>query len=107
MIQAAIFIHNQEEKRQVRTKYEVSKDLDPEIVIPTLKERIQKLDFIIGEPSIKVLETTFNTYILGIDALCKTIYEEPVRDQILRITMKTIKELQKQVQDGKLVQQTK
>ncbi|AWR97417.1 mechanosensitive ion channel [Acidianus sulfidivorans JP7] len=94
MIQAAIFIHNQEEKRKVRTKYEISKDLEPEIVINALKEKLKNLNFIIGEPSFKVLETTFNTYILGIDALCKTIYEEPVRDEILRITMKTVKELQ-------------
>ncbi|ARM76063.1 mechanosensitive ion channel family protein [Acidianus manzaensis] len=112
MIQAAIFVHNQEEKRQVRTKYEISKDLEPEIVINALKEKIKKLDYVIGEPSFKVLETTFNTYILGIDTLCKTIYEEPVRDQILRITMKTMKEIQekqKQMQNngGKQIQASK
>ncbi|WP_338598736.1 mechanosensitive ion channel family protein [Sulfolobus tengchongensis] len=94
MIQAAIFIHNREERRKVRTKYEVSKDMDPDIVINTLKERIRELEFVLEEPSIKVLETTFNTYILAIDTVCKTIYEEPVRSEILKVTMKTIKELQ-------------
>ncbi|AWR94134.1 mechanosensitive ion channel family protein [Acidianus brierleyi] len=97
MVQAAIFIHNAEEKRNVRTKYEVSKDLDPELVINRLKDKLKGIDSIISEPSIKILETTTTTYILGIDTVCKSIYEEPIRDQILRITMKTIKELQNEV----------
>ncbi|AAK42879.1 mechanosensitive ion channel family protein [Saccharolobus solfataricus] len=94
MIQAAIFIHNGEEKRKVRTKYEVSKDIDPDVLINVLKEKIKKLDFVIEEPSIKVLETTLNTYILGIDTICKTIYEEPPRSEILKIVMRTVRELQ-------------
>ncbi|ACP39263.1 MscS Mechanosensitive ion channel [Sulfolobus islandicus M.14.25] len=76
MIQAAIFLHNREERRKVRTKYEVSKDIDHDVLINVLKEKIKKLDFVIEEPSIKVLETTLNTYILAIDTICKTIYEE-------------------------------
>lgn len=60
------------------------------------------------EPSIKVLETTFTTYILGIDVIRKTIYEEPASDQILRVIMKTIKELQKQQEkNGKAIQSSK
>ncbi|SAI86447.1 mechanosensitive ion channel family protein [Saccharolobus solfataricus] len=94
MIQAAIFIHNGEEKRKVRTKYEVSKDIDPDVLINVLKEKIKKLDFVIEEPSIKVLETTLNTYILGIDTICKTIYEEPPRSEIQKIVMRTVRELQ-------------
>ncbi len=93
MIQAAIFIHNSEEMRKIRSKYEISKDLDPETVIRALKPRIEKIDGVINV-DMKVLETTFNTYILGIDTLAKSIFEEPIRDQVLRITMKTIKELQ-------------
>jgi small-conductance mechanosensitive channel len=93
MVQAAIFIHNSEELRKIRSKYEVSKDLDPETVIKELKPRIEKIEGVL-EVDIKVLETTFTTYILGIDTLAKSIFEEPIRDQVLRITMKTIKELQ-------------
>ncbi|MQL54938.1 mechanosensitive ion channel family protein [Acidianus ambivalens] len=93
MVQAAIFIHNSEEVRKIRSKYEVPKDLDPETVIKELKPRIEKIEGVL-EVDIKVLETTFTTYILGIDTLAKSIFEEPIRDQVLRITMKTIKELQ-------------
>lgn len=102
MIQAAIFVHNQEEKRKVRTKYEISKDIDPDVVISALKEKIKKMDIILEEPSFKILEITLNTYILGIDVVCKSVYEEPVRDQILRIVMQTMKELQQiqKAQDG-------
>ncbi|QGA53142.1 mechanosensitive ion channel [Sulfolobus sp. E5-1-F] len=94
IIQAAIFIHDREERRKVRTKYEVSKDIDPDVLISVLKEKIKKLDFVIEEPSIKILETTLNTYILGIDTICKTIHEEPPRSEILKITMRTVRELQ-------------
>jgi len=93
MVQAAIFIHNSEELRKIRSKYEVSKDLDPETVIKELKPKIEKIEGVL-EVDIKVLETTFTTYILGIDTIAKSIFEEPIRDQVLRITMKTIKELQ-------------
>ncbi|MUM64336.1 mechanosensitive ion channel [Acidianus infernus] len=93
MVQAAIFIHNSEEVRKIRSKYEVSKDLDPETVIKELKPKIERIEGVL-EVDIKVLETTFTTYILGIDTLAKSIFEEPIRDQVLRITMKTIKELQ-------------
>ncbi|QXJ27862.1 putative integral membrane protein [Saccharolobus shibatae B12] len=94
MIQAAIFLHNREERRKVRTKYEVSKDIDPDVLTNVLKEKIKKLDFVIEEPSIKVLETTLNTYILAIDTICKTIYEEPSRSEILKVVMRTVRELQ-------------
>lgn len=93
MVQAAIFIHNAEEVRKIRSKYEVSKDLDPETVIKELKPKIERIEGVL-EVDIKVLETTFTTYILGIDTIAKSIFEEPIRDQVLRITMKTIKELQ-------------
>jgi len=95
MIQAAVFQHD-EEYRLVRTKYEVSKDLDPDILIPVLEERLSKLEFMVNRPIIKVLDTTFNTYIIVVDAYCKGQYEEPPRSEIIKIIMKTVKELQKQ-----------
>ena len=93
MLQAAVFTHN-EEYRLVRTKYEIPKDLDPDIVIPLLEERISKLDFIVKKPVIKILDTTLNTYVIVIDAYCKGQYEEPPRSEIIKVIMKTIKEIQ-------------
>ena len=93
MIQAAILDHN-EEYRLVRTKYEISKDLDPDVVIPLLEERLSKLDFMVKKPVIKILDTTFTTYVIVVDAYCKGQYEEPPRSEIIKVIMKTVKELQ-------------
>ncbi|QIW23701.1 mechanosensitive ion channel family protein [Sulfolobus sp. S-194] len=93
MIQAAIFVHN-EEYRLVRTKYEIPKDLDPDYVIPKLKEKISGLSFLVKEPEIKVLDTTLNTYVIVVDAYCKGQYEEPPRSEIIKVIMKTIKDIQ-------------
>lgn len=94
MIQAAIFVHK-EEYRLVRTKYEITKDIDPDDLIPELKKRIKELDFIVKEPEIKVLDTTLNTYVIVIDAFCKGTYEEPPRSEIIKVVMRTVKEIQK------------
>jgi len=85
MIQAAIFVHK-EEYRLVRTKYEITKDIDPDELVPELKKRIKELDFVIKEPEIKVLDTTLNTYIIAIDTCCKGTYEEPPRSEIIKLT---------------------
>ncbi|MFP3346702.1 MAG: mechanosensitive ion channel family protein [Sulfolobaceae archaeon] len=77
MIQAAIFVHK-EEYRLVRTKYEITKDIDPGELVPELKKRIKELDFVIKEPEIRVLDTTLNTYIIAVDTFCKGTYEEPL-----------------------------
>lgn len=93
MLQAAIFTHN-EEFRLVRTKYEIPKDLEPDTVIPVLEERLSKLSFMVKRPEIKILDTTLNTYVIVIDSYCKGQYEEPPRSEIIKVIMKTIKELQ-------------
>jgi len=93
MLQAAVLNHN-EEYRLVRTKYEISKDLDPDSVIPLLEERLSKLDFMVKKPVIKVLDTTFTTYVIVVDAYCKGQYEEPPRSEIIKVIMKTVRELQ-------------
>jgi len=94
MIQAAIFVHK-EEYRLVRTKYEITKDIDPDELVPELKKRIKELDFVIKEPEIKVLDTTLNTYIIAIDTLCKGTYEESLRSEIIKVVTRTVKEMQK------------
>ena len=85
MIQAVIFVHK-EEYRLVRTKYEITKDIDPDELVPELKKRIKELDFVNKEPEIKVLDTTLNTYIIAIDTFCKGTYEEPPRSEIIKLT---------------------
>ena len=70
----------------MRTKYEITKDIDPDELIPELKKRIKELDFVIKEPEIKVLDTTLNTYIIAIDTFCKGTYEEPPRSEIIKLT---------------------
>jgi len=94
MIQAAVFVHN-EEYRLVRTKYEVPKDIDPDEIIPLIEENIKKLSFIVKDPQIKVLDTTLNIYVIVIDAYCKGQYEEPPRSEIIKVIMRTVKEYQK------------
>ncbi|MFP3200763.1 MAG: mechanosensitive ion channel family protein [Sulfolobus sp.] len=94
MIQAAVFVHN-EEYRLVRTKYEVPKDIDPDEIIPLIEKNIKKLSFIVKDPQIKVLDTTLNTYVIVIDAYCKGQYEEPPRSEIIKVIMRTVKEYQK------------
>jgi hypothetical protein len=61
----------------VRTKYEITKDIDPDELVPELKKRIKELDFVIKEPEIKVLDTTLNTYIIAIDIFVKAHTKVP------------------------------
>jgi len=55
MAQAAIFVHSDAEYRVVRTKYEVPKDLDPDLVIQRVKGEVSKLDFVVREPPFRSL----------------------------------------------------
>jgi len=89
--QAAVFVHK-EEYRLVRTKYEVQKDVEPDEIIPQIKERLKGLGFLVKDPEVKILDTTLNTYVLAIDAYCKGQYEEPPRSEIIKAIMKVVKE---------------
>lgn len=94
MVQAAIFVHSSQEVRKVRTKYEVSKEIDPDILIPKLVEEVRSLEFVVEEPSVKILDTSQNTYVVAVDAMCRTNHEEPVRSEIIKVLMKSVKQLQ-------------
>jgi len=72
MAQAAIFVHSDTEYRVVRTKYEVPKDLDPDLVIQRVKGEVSKLDFVVREPSVQILDTSQTTYVIAVDAVCKS-----------------------------------
>jgi small-conductance mechanosensitive channel len=91
MAQAAIFVHSDTEYRVVRTKYEVPKDLDPDLVIQRVKEEVSKLDFVVGEPSVQILDTSQTTYVIAVDAACKTIKEEPARSEVIKAVMRAVR----------------
>jgi len=91
MAQAAIFVHSDAEYRVVRTKYEVPKDLDPDLVIQRVKEEVSKLDFVVREPSVQILDTSQTTYVIAVDAACKTIKEEPARSEVIKAVMRAVR----------------
>jgi Small-conductance mechanosensitive channel len=91
MAQAAIFVHSDAEYRVVRTKYEVPKDLDPDLVIQRVKGEVSKLDFVVGEPSVQILDTSQTTYVIAVDAACKTIKEEPARSEVIKAVMRAVR----------------
>lgn len=92
MIQAAVLVHD-EEYRRVRTRFEVSKDIDPDLFITKVKSELSELDIFVGEPVVRVIETTLSTYVIVVDALAKGKYEEPIRDQVLRKLISIQKQL--------------
>lgn len=96
MAQAAIFVHSDNEIRRVRTRYEVPKDLDPEMVIERLKKELSSLPIVADVPTIRVIETSQSTYVLAIDAKCKTMFEDEARHNILITVMKTIRAIQEE-----------
>jgi Small-conductance mechanosensitive channel len=93
LVQAAIFVQNGSGARVVRTKYEIPKSVDPDDAINNIKKSVKKLKFIKSDPSIRILESTLNTYIIVIEALCEGQYEEIPRSEIIKETMKTVNSL--------------
>ncbi len=91
LIQSSVFIHSRNETRVIRAKIEVPKDNDPDLLMPRIKEGLVSLPFIKGEVEVRIYETTLTTYIIVIQAMCKGQFEEPLRSEILRTTMKIIK----------------
>lgn len=91
MIQAAIFVHDKTWRRKVRTRYEISKDLDPDLVIERIEKGLSDMEGLIQPPIVRVLEATQTTFVLGIDVVSSSIYEEPVRSDVIRRVNKIIK----------------
>lgn len=105
MAQAAIFVHSGNEVRRVRTRYEVPKDLDPEVVIKRLEKELSALPIMADVPTIRVIESSQSTYVLAIDARCKTMFEDEARHNILITVMKAIKAIQEEQKGAKLTGQ--
>ncbi|MCL4364710.1 MAG: mechanosensitive ion channel family protein [Candidatus Marsarchaeota archaeon] len=95
LIQAAIFVQSDSNSRMVKVKYEIPKIVDPELAISNIGRNLRSLKLIKNTPSIKVLESTLNTYIIVIDALCEGQYEELPKSEIIKITMRTVNRLVK------------
>ncbi|MGC9210405.1 MAG: mechanosensitive ion channel family protein [Acidilobus sp.] len=93
MAQAAIFTHSDAELRKVRTKYEIPKDVDPELVTKRVKEEVSKLPFIVGEPIVNILDTSQSTYVIAVDVYSRGFTEEPVRSEVIKVLMRVIEEL--------------
>lgn len=94
MAQAAIFVHSESDARRVRTKYEVPKELDVDMVLRAVEEAVSRLDIVVGKPSVKVIDTSQTTYVIAVDALCRTLDEEPARSEIIKAIMRAVKHVQ-------------
>ena len=97
MAQAAIFVHSESDARRVRTKYEVPKELDVDAVLRTVEEAVSRLNIVVGKPSVKVIDTSQTTYVIAVDALCRTLDEEPARSEIIKAVMRAVRQVQESV----------
>ncbi len=99
MVVQALMIKNSEIRMlRVRSKFEIEKALDPDIVIPRIREAVSKIAYVASdtEPVVLVNETTFQSYVISVDVTARTQVEEPVRSEVLRVIMRTVAELRKE-----------
>ncbi len=84
VIQAAVLAHDVAE-RWVRTKYEVSPDVDPKVLLPLAEERLRQNPWVTQPGSLRVSvgAATTTSYVIVVDALCRGALEEPPRSDIL------------------------
>jgi len=101
LIQSSIFIHSSSESRVVRTKIEVSKEIDPDDIIPLISKRIGEIPSIIGTADVRIYETTFTSYVLVIQGMFRSQLEEPIRSEVLKESMKLIKGKMDQIKNIK------
>lgn len=62
-------------------------------MIEAIKKKLAGVDFIIGDPAVRVLDTTLNTYMIAADAQCEGLYEEPPGGEIIKVIIRAVKEL--------------
>jgi len=101
LIQSSIFIHSSIDSRIVRTKIEVSKEIGPDDIIPLISKKVSEFPSIIGRADVRIYETTFTSYVLVIQGMFKSQFEEPVRSEVLKESMKMIKEKMDQIKNKK------
>ncbi len=93
LVQAAVFVQSGSGSRIVRTKYEIPKSVDPDDAIKSIREGLKGIKSVKEDPAIRILESTLNTYIVVIEALCEGQYEELPRSEIIGATMKAVNKL--------------
>ncbi|MGC9071352.1 MAG: mechanosensitive ion channel family protein [Acidilobus sp.] len=101
MAQAAIFLHSEADYRRARTKYEVPKDVDPDLIITRVKEEVSKLPFVVGEPSVMLLDTSQSTYVLAVDVNSRGLTEEAARSEVIKLLIRVVGEVRKEALQSK------
>ena len=98
VVQALMIKNSDISTLRVRSKFEVEKALEPEIVIPRIIKEVAKITYVADgtEPVVMINETTFQSYVIAVDVVSNMQFEEPVRSEVLRVIMKTVGEIRKE-----------
>ncbi len=98
VVQALMVKNSDISTLRVRSKFEVEKALEPEIVIPRIIKEVAKITYVADgtEPVVMINETTFQSYVIAVDVVSNMQFEEPVRSEVLRVIMKTVGEIRKE-----------
>ena len=98
VVQALMVKNSDISTLRVRSKFEIEKALEPEIVIPRIMKEVSKITFVADgtEPVVMINETTFQSYVIAVDVMSNMQFEEPVRSEVLRVIMKTVGEIRKE-----------
>ncbi|MBX8635064.1 MAG: mechanosensitive ion channel family protein [Thermoplasmata archaeon] len=98
VVQALMIKNSDISTLRVRSKFEVEKALEPEIVIPRIIKEVKKITYVADgtEPVVMINETTFQSYVIAVDVVSNMQFEEPVRSEVLRVIMKTVGEIRKE-----------
>jgi small-conductance mechanosensitive channel len=85
VLQASIFINN-EKNRNVKVRYEVPSNVDPDTFILQAKKEISKLEFVADEPSIFISETSFanKSNVFSVSVLCQSESVDFPRSEIIK-----------------------
>jgi small-conductance mechanosensitive channel len=98
VVQSLIIKNSEITSLRVRSKFEIEKTLEPEAVLPRIRDEVSKCRFLAEgtAPDLMINETTFLSYVISVDVIAKTQHEEPVRSEVLGIIMKTVSEIRKE-----------
>jgi small conductance mechanosensitive channel len=94
VIGAAIVTHTVSE-RWVRVKYEIPPTLPPEVLLPRLKELVEKSEWVVRPEAARVTvhAATMTSYIVAVDAMCRGSFEEPPRSDLYVAMMRLVRDL--------------
>ena len=97
VVQALIIKNSEITTLRVRSKFEIEKTLEPDTVMPRIRDEVSRLPCVIEGtvPVVMINETTFQSYVISVDVIARTQLEEPVRSEVLRVIMSTVAEIRK------------